>query len=356
MANIRKYEKYISTSPRSALPPYAAVRTGQSSFPIYCDVRENALCPHFMEAIMNYETMRGGANGDIINLPDGQQGRFFPHKHANTEIFHWIGTDPDHPDDLGGTHEMWIGEGEEAEGVWITKPSTVVVPAGVTHLPFAIREMHRPYLSLTIIDSPLKASIQVPKVPPSFKVEGQPGEPTPKLQKYTKCFNENDVTDAVIFPSHKGKSHVALLHDYKQNELTSHFIEVDMIYGAGIGWGCGDTMQVPNSQLTGVITRRRSLPIMHAVTATYAFISMTDRDHIDDLGGTVEFWIGEGAEAEQYIITKPTCIFIPPSMVHLPMYVREVHKPFVMVIILDTPLWAGVYTKNFPPDFNHVGE
>jgi hypothetical protein len=349
VSQLRKYEKCLSEakSHREGV--------GEATFGTSFGFFENKLCPHQTEVHINCNPM-ANASGNIIKLPNGQQGQFFPHKHAFTEIFYEIGTDPFKPDDLGGVHEMWIGEGEEAEGVWIDKPSAVVVPAGMTHLPHAVREVRRPFLSLTICDYPVTARVMVPKVPSGFKTERKPDDPIPKLQKYAKYYSENNITDAPVFAAHKGKSHVALLHDFKQNELASHYTKVDIIYGDGIGWGCGDTMQVPHSYLTGLIATRRSLPIKHPITASYYFIPTGNLANAEDLGGTIEFWIGEGEEAEQYIITKPTFVFIPPDTVHMPIYIKELHKPFFMATILDTPLWAGVYNEKFPTAFDRVAE
>jgi hypothetical protein len=62
-----------------------------------------------------------------------------------------------------------------------------------------------------------------------------------------------------------------------------------------------------------------------------------------DLGGTVEFHIGEGREQEVFTITKATTVLIPRDTVHLPLYIKEVHKPFAILTVLDSPIWAGVW-------------
>jgi len=351
----KKYEKCISEAKKVRIGPYAALPTTRIGYGESCNIFQNELCPNSIEIVLNFDTVVSSA-GNTVKLPDGYEGKIFPHKHAVPEIFHSVGTDPDNPDDLGATVEHWMGEGEEAEGVWTTKPSTVIVPASLTHLPFSIREVRKPFLSLSIIDQPFATSVRVPIVPSGFKIERKPEDPIPQVQKYAKYISELNLNDAPVFPSHKGKSYVAMLHDYKQNELAPHYVRIDMIYGSGIGWGCGDIMQMPHAVLFNVNTTRRSLPIKHPVTATYLFISTNDFDHMEDLGGTVEFWIGEGTQAEQYIITKPTNIFIPQMTVHQPIYIREVHKPFLMATILETPLWSAAYTEQFPTAFNNVAE
>jgi hypothetical protein len=355
MAQSRKYGKCFSEAKPHRATGHFLGRE-ELTFGTHFGNFENELCPHFIELIMNIDTMLA-LPGGIVNLPDGQQGRSFPHKHPFTEVFHWIGTDPYNPGDLGGKMEFWLGEGEEAEGIWSEKPFSVVAPPGTTHTPITIREIHKPILTLTICDYPTSPSsrISVEKVPSNYKIDRKSGDAMPKVQKYKNNFNEINITDAPVFPSHKGKSHIAMLHDYKQNQLAPHYLKVDMIYGSGIGWGCGDTFKINDTRIAGIVDTVRSLPVKHPFTVSYYFYSLAeDLEHAEDLGGEVEFWIGEGAEAEQYIFTKPTFVFIPPRIVHQPIYIREVHRPFFMVTLLDTPLWAGSYIEKFPPAFKHI--
>jgi len=306
---------------------------------------------HYMQAGVSKRT--GGASGYGSpgaffneNAKPMPTVRTFPHKHVHTEYFIIFGSDPDNPDDLGGTIEFWLGEGEEAEPFLITKPTTILVPPKVVHLPQAYREARRPMCQIVVYDSTLWSCYQVPKVPPGFDLEKQVIERAASEKKYKNCVNERDVSNAAIFPSHKGKSQVMLQHDVRQNELAPHWIEINLISGSGIGWGCGDIMQFPEYEI-------QSLPHFHDVVETYCFFG-TDPDNQEDLGGTVEFWVGGGAEAKEYIIRKPTILLIPPNMTHLPLYVREVHNPFVAASILDTPLWSGIYTDVFPTGFEHI--
>ena len=71
------------------------------------------------------------------------------------------------------------------------------------------------------------------------------------------------------------------------------------------------------------------------------------------LGGTVEFWMGEGKEAEKYVIDKTTTVLIPPNTVHYPIYVHECKRPFVICSIMDEPLFGGKFIDVYPPDFKY---
>ena len=303
--------------------------------------------------------IQGGVNNRMGAVGYGTTGPFFnekarpmpmvrqfPHKHAHTEYFILFGNDPDNPDDLGGTMEFWIGEGKEAEPFLITKPTAIVLPPNTVHLPEAHRESRRPILQLVVYDATLWSCAQVYKVHPDFDPEKQVVEKNGREKKYQKCINERDVTQAPYIPAHEGKAKVMFQHDMRHNELAPHYTEINLISGAGIGWGCGDMIQYPEYRI-------QSLPHIHDVVETYCFFG-TDPDNPNDLGGTIEFWIGEGKEAKEYVIDTPTVVLIPPATVHLPLYVREVKRPFVSASVLDTPLWTGMYTDVFPPGFKHA--
>ena len=75
-----------------------------------------------------------------------------------------------------------------------------------------------------------------------------------------------------------------------------------------------------------------------------------------DLGGKVEFWLGEGDQAEKYIIDKTTTVIIPPNTVHYPIYVHECKRPFVIASIMDEPLFGGRFVDVYPPGFEYKFE
>jgi len=267
-----------------------------------------------------------------------------PHNHPFTEYFLFYGADPTKPDDLGGTVEYWIGEGEDAEPYILTKPTIIILPPNVYHLPEIFRGYHGLNAATVIYDAPLWCVNETQKLHPDLNVHK-----TADLSKFSKkhqyMINERDISKAAYFPSHEGKAHVMLHNDIRYNPNATHHIEVNLVYGDGIGWGCGDMMHFWDRQI-------RSLPHIHDVLETYLFIG-TDPDRPDDLGATVEFWMGEGQNAKKIIIDKPTTLLIPPNTVHLPMYVKELHRPFITTAILDTPLWSVLYTHNFPAEFEH---
>jgi hypothetical protein len=67
-----------------------------------------------------------------------------PHLHRDPELLIALGTDPEHPEKLGGKIEMCMGSEMESH---IFSVSTMVwIPAKFIHCPFRILEVTRPFL------------------------------------------------------------------------------------------------------------------------------------------------------------------------------------------------------------------
>jgi hypothetical protein len=214
---------------------------------------------------------------------------------------------------------------------------------------------------LVVCDNPLEAPIFSRDLPPGFDNYMRIGwappkvEPTPKGKgKYGKYFNEVNVKDLPMYPAHKGKLARVFYYSAEHNGEAPHCINCYLIFDSGVGFGLPGGEKklpvLPNGEDDNTSSYEPLLPHKHPFYQTYSF-SPTTRDNFPDLGGTVEFWIGEGEEAEQHIITKATTVLVPKHTVHLPLYVREVHSPFTITTVLDTPIWAGIYTQKFPKGF-----
>ncbi len=343
MSKQKKYESLICEKPVADFVD--SPRNQGKNIPVlFYDSRHNPESPFLIEWNLRYGPGGGAGDGtpeEFLNpsfypVPD----RGWPHKHPYYETFNFMGTDPDHPDELCGTHEFWLGEGEEAEQFLWTKPTTILVPPNTTHLPTIIREARRPYISLTLFNGPLWLPAWVPKVPSGFKSEGG-YDYTAKQTKYGKYASVMNVEDLKDPPSHAGKSKTVLHYDYYNNNESPFYIHCRLINGSGIAFGVGDSAQFPK------------FPHKHPCYEIFSFAS-TDPEHLYDLGATVEFWLGEGDDAEEYIITKPTTIIVPKHVAHLPIYVRETHHPFMMATVLASPLWGGIWVEKLPPAFKHL--
>jgi len=92
-----------------------------------------------------------------------------PMYHTSDEIFIFAGTDPDDITDLGGEVEFWLGAGEEAEKLTITKSSFVWVPAGLVHCPIVYRRVDRPFMQFVFYANPTLVKHHIDLWPPDYK-------------------------------------------------------------------------------------------------------------------------------------------------------------------------------------------
>lgn len=345
--NIETIERSPAKNPtRTSAIHYDYVMNGYGLSPNYI---QNIISRQKVGAIGagGYGAYRFQENNDVQPFK-----RLGPHTHPGTEYFLFYSTNPETPDSINGTIEFWLGTGEDAEPYIITKPTLITVPPNVSHLPEIFRGFDGVNASTVIFESSLWSVADDYDIDemlhPNLKITPihQPADVSKFGKKYADCVLEQDLTFAPNYPSHEGKSQVIIHSDIRNNPHATKHIEVTLISGAGIGWGCGDMVQFRDYKV-------RSQPHVHDSLETYVFIS-TNPDDPDTLGGTIEFWMGEGEKAQKFIIDKPTILLVPPNTVHLPMYVRELTSSILCLSAIDNPLWNVFYTNVFPPDFEHV--
>jgi hypothetical protein len=79
-------------------------------------------------------------------------------------------------------------------------------------------------------------------------------------------------------------------------------------------------------------------------------------DKVGHLCGEVEFWLGEGDEAEKYMLTRSCAIYIPAGTTHSPCVYRKVDnplQPIILVVVALPPKGVYVYGEDrpLPTDF-----
>jgi hypothetical protein len=364
VSKTKKYQKYFTISEASTaynkpLPPGVK----KTSLLVY-SYNNHDEAPHYFEANMTFPGQDSiSGNGSKLFYPRNSwlglmqektnvDFLVLPHKHPFKQVFHVMSIDPDNVDKLDETQEYWLGEGEDAEKYIVNKPSVIIVPGGLVHLPWVKRDIKKSSLRIMYSVSSMYARVtkwKKPVYPPSFEYTNIKGWiPKPMTAEQANKKDYAHLLQAVNLrdwmptpPAHKGKACTIMHTTWATNPEIPWRFDCTLIYGSEIGFGIGDWKQFP------------PLPNKNNVYETISFLNL-DPDCYDDLGGTVEFWMGEGEDAEEYIIDRPTIIIIPPNVVHYPIYVRECHKPFVMASILESPLWAGKFVEKFPPNFKHT--
>jgi len=65
---------------------------------------------------------------------------------------------------------------------------------------------------------------------------------------------------------------------------------------------------------------------------------------ITDFGAVVEIELG--AEHEKHVITKSSCISIPPNLLHCPLNIKKVDKPIIFLEISNSPTYGKPAPKS----------
>lgn len=128
-----KYEKYVVKKPAYEVTPKFEVK---GRIPAMTLMSGN-LVP---EVKMYIET------GWVLGMPDPNP-HIGEHAHDYDEIILHLGTDPSHPEDLGGEIEIGI----DGQPVMINSTSAIYVPKGVKHGPLIWKRFDKPHLEMTIM-------------------------------------------------------------------------------------------------------------------------------------------------------------------------------------------------------------
>jgi hypothetical protein len=124
-----KYRKYFTTElrPEELEIGYGAMK---NMFMVFCDGDIIEGCQFFSAMLMGESATKIAGHG--------------PHKHKDPEVLVALGTDPDHPNELGAEYEIFMGP--EMEKHVVNKPSLVYIPGNFIHCPFRVTKVTRPFI------------------------------------------------------------------------------------------------------------------------------------------------------------------------------------------------------------------
>jgi hypothetical protein len=124
-----KYRKYFTTElrPEELEIGYGAMK---NMFMVFCDGDIIEGCHFFSAMLMGESATKIAGHG--------------PHKHRDPEVLVALGTDPDHPHELGAEYEIFMGP--EMEKHVVNKPSLVFIPGNFIHCPFRVTKVTRPFI------------------------------------------------------------------------------------------------------------------------------------------------------------------------------------------------------------------
>lgn len=132
-----KYRKYFTTelTLEESEIGFGAMK---NMFMVFCDGDIIEGCHFFSAMLMGESATKIAGHG--------------PHKHRDPEVLVALGTDPDHPQELGAEYEIFMGP--EMEKHVVNKPSLVFIPGNFIHCPFRVTKVTRPFIFIEAQYSP----------------------------------------------------------------------------------------------------------------------------------------------------------------------------------------------------------
>lgn len=59
----------------------------------------------------------------------------------------------------------------------------------------------------------------------------------------------------------------------------------------------------------------------------------TNPDDQSELGGEVEFWLGEGKEIDKVVLNTPSSVYVPAGLAMFPMKWKNVKRPIILCVV-----------------------
>jgi hypothetical protein len=152
--------------------------------------------------------------------------------------------------------------------------------------------------------------------------------------KYAKYVNPLRLWTEAVRPSYRGKmADFSLLFDEQVYPDTPLWVETFYAYAPGTGVGVPGELPVV---FNGKTMENRENWGQHAhpdFDELFLFFGTNPYDNTR-LGGEVEAWLGEGENAQKFIIKDPTAKWVPKDLAHNPWIVTKVDDPKYPIIIM----------------------
>lgn len=128
---------------------------GKAHMVVEYDARSYKDTSVWMHSSLVYQPGCGMGAGDYWEriLPNGSIEPHVAsrHRHNSEEIFLFLGTNPEKPNELGGEVKVWIGKDEDEELYIITKPSVIYIPADTWHNPTFYTKVDFPFIEVVLM-------------------------------------------------------------------------------------------------------------------------------------------------------------------------------------------------------------
>ena len=361
-----KYAKYVNDLRLWTEVVRPSYRGKMADFTLMFDEKVYPDAPLWVETFHAFAPGTGAfVPGDLPIFVDGKEVDLFvnggQHTHDNfDELFLFFGTNPHDNTALGGEVEFWLGEGEDAQKFIARTPTAEWVPRGVAHNPHLFTKVNnpdRPIMKMVIaLTRKYDIGAAVGKehpLPPAFSFD-RVGQEQPGKGLYTELVNNLPLATDRLLSWQRGRVAVPSLMFDKNVYPAPVWVEIFHVYAGGTGIGI-PILEPPPGNLQDLVKdfdMAQGFGHAHEFDEVFLFIG-TDAHDTLNLGGEVEFWLGEGEEAEKFMLNKASSVFVPAGVVHNPIYYRRVDRPFIQAVIAPVEEYFGTKTRwvPIPPAF-----
>ena len=152
------------------------------------------------------------------------------------------------------------------------------------------------------------------------------------MAQYDKLVNPLRLWTENVRPYYRGKmADFSLIFDEKVYPNAPLWIETFYAYAPGTGVGNpGEGFSYWNGE-----PRDRNAGMQHSHNGfdeLFLFYGSNCHDNTL-LGGEVEFWLGDGEDAQKWVVNEPTAKWVPAGVAHNPWRVNKVNDPKYPIII-----------------------
>jgi hypothetical protein len=244
------------------------------------------------------------------------------HQHPYEEYYIFKGLDAYNPWELDCEIEFWLGQGSETERIKLNTTSVVYIPPNLAHLPIHINKLRKPVEFYKW--APYAPSFQPETV--KRTPSGKSTDPTWKYEKYIS--RHQNLFMKAYAPERAHAMHPAPFI-YTNKDIikgTDSFVEVSTVW-ADVGFG------LPNGCH------------YHAYPEIFVFKGL-DAEHPEELGGEIEWWLGEGDRTEKVVLNTSSVVYVPGNLMHFPMFMRNMKKPIEWFVFAPGgPSSEPIFTK-----------
>jgi hypothetical protein len=253
-----------------------------------------------------YMTMPRGADLEGLNVgfawgyrnslgvwgADGGVG----HAHPYGEVLMFSGLNYNNPKEFGAEVEITMGENGEKHV--IDSPTFVILPAGFQHCPLVTKKADKPFGFLAISLSGDHKMTQS-----EVKDKTSPGD-----EKYGHLIKKFELRDL----KRTSGGNADFFSAWSGKDMDGFNLNFTWAYHSGTG------------------PFHTHDPHVHPNDECLVFVGL-DPDNPDYLGAEMEIAMGE--EQEIHVFDKPTVVIAPKGLVHCPLIVRKVDKPYAFTAI-----------------------